>query len=218
MRLAPIARCGLIGGVMTANLAAALQLLLVTDDTLLGERDPVQVCRAAARGGVTAVQLRLKQASDAELLRLARALIAALPVPLFVNDRLEVALAAGAHGLHLGVDDLSPDEAVARAPAGFWVGASVGSVDEALRAGPAAYWGIGPLHATDTKADAGAALDFAGANALLRLAGDRPCVVIGGVRPGDVGPARVAGFVGVAVSGGILRSVDVEGAARQYLA
>lgn len=201
---------------MAANLAAALQLLLVTDDLLLGRRDPVAVCRAAVAGGVTAVQLRLKDASDAEMLRVARLLVRALPVPLFVNDRFEVALSAGAHGVHLGPDDLSPDEAAARAPAGFWVGASVGSAEEALRAGPAAYWGIGPLHSTATKGDAGPALGLAGASALLGLAGAHPCVVIGGVRPEDVQPARAAGFAGVAVSGGILQSTDAEAAARLY--
>jgi thiamine-phosphate pyrophosphorylase len=201
---------------MAANLAAALQLLLVTDDRLLAGRDPVATCLAAVAGGATAVQIRLKEASDAEVRHLARSLIRALSVPLFVNDRLDVALAVGAQGVHLGIDDTSPEDAVRRAPAGFWVGASVGSVEEARRAGPATYWGIGPLHATSTKADAGAALGFKGAGELLHLAGHRPCVVIGGVRPEDVAPARAAGFAGVAVTGGILRRGDVVEAAREY--
>lgn len=201
---------------MAANLASALRLLLVTDDALLGSRDPVRVCREAVRGGVTAVQLRLKSASDDELLGLTRTLVAELRVPVFVNDRFEVAIAAGARGVHLGVEDLSPEDAVRRAPRGFWVGASVGSAAEVQRAVPAAYWGIGPLHITDTKHDAGPALGFDGAGVLLRLAGHRPCVVIGGVQPEDVAPAREAGFAGVAVSGGILKSADVGEAARGY--
>lgn len=201
---------------MAANLAAALRLLLVTDDALLAERDLVKLCLQAVAGGVTAVQLRLKLTSDVELLRLARALVAVLPVPLFVNDRLEVALNAEAHGVHLGADDLAPNDAVLRVPDGFWVGASVGSCDEAQRARHAAYWGIGPLHATSTKADAGPALGMIGASALLALAGSRPCVLIGGVRPEDVEPARAAGFAGVAVSGGILNCRDVEASALRY--
>jgi thiamine-phosphate diphosphorylase len=201
---------------MTANLAAALRLLLVTDDRLLGRRDPIEVCRAAVTGGVTAIQLRLKEASDAECAGIAHRLLAALPVPLFVNDRFEIAVAVGAHGVHLGADDLAPGVARRRAPAGFWVGASVGSVEESLRAGPADYWGIGPLHPTATKPDAGVALGLSAAGELRALAGDRPCVVIGGVRPEDVGPALAAGFSGVAVSGGILNHDDVEGAARAY--
>ena len=201
---------------MAANLAAALQLLLVTDDLLLGRRDPVAVCLAAVAGGVTSVQLRLKQASDAEVLRMARLLVEALPVPLFVNDRFDLALTAGARGVHLGIDDLAPAEAVRRAPAGFWVGASVGDDQEAARAVPAHYWGIGPLHATATKPDAGAALGLGGAVRLLHLAGGRPCVVIGGVRPDDVGAVSDAGFAGVAVSGGILGGEDVAERATSY--
>jgi thiamine-phosphate pyrophosphorylase len=201
---------------MAANLAAALRLLLVTDDRLLGARDPLAVCRSAVAGGATAVQLRLKQASDAEVTGLARRLIAAVPVPVFVNDRFEVALAAGAHGVHLGPDDLAPELALQRAPSGFWVGASVGSASEAQRAMRAAYWGIGPLHQTSTKLDAGPALGLGGALTLLELAGARPCVVIGGVLPGDVAAVREAGFAGVAVSGGILGAPDVRVAAETY--
>ena len=201
---------------MAANLAAALRLLLVTDDRLLAGRDPVGTCLAAVAGGVTAVQLRLKEASDAELRHLAQTLVEVLPEPLFVNDRLDVALAVGAQGVHLGVDDLAPMEAVRRAPPGFWVGASVGSAEEARRGADADYWGIGPLHTTTTKADAGAALGFEGAGRLLSLAGTRPCVVIGGVQPDDVAAALGAGFAGVAVSGGILGAADVVGAARRY--
>jgi thiamine-phosphate pyrophosphorylase len=201
---------------MAPNLAAALQLLLVTDDRLLGERDPLEVCERAVAGGVSAVQLRLKEANDAELLGLARRLVATLTVPVFVNDRFEVALAAGAHGVHLGPDDLHPEEAVRRAPAGFWVGASVGSLAEIARGASAAYWGIGPLHQTGTKHDAGSALGVEGARALLQHAGSRPCVVIGGVQPEDVLPARNAGFAGVAVSGGILGHADIVARARMY--
>lgn len=201
---------------MAANLAAALQLLLVTDDRLLGRRDPIELCRAAVTGGVTAIQLRLKEASDDECAAIARRLLAALAVPVFVNDRFELAVSVGAHGVHLGIDDLAPDEARRRAPTGFWIGASVGSVEESLQAGPADYWGIGPLRQTSTKLDAGMALGLSAAQQLCSLAGDRPCVVIGGVRPEDVAPAQAAGFAGVAVSGGILNSDDAERAAREY--
>ncbi len=201
---------------MRENLAASLRLLLVTDDALLGARDPVALTREAVRGGVTAVQLRLKRASDREVLDLARRLVAVLPVPLFVNDRLDIALVAGASGVHLGGDDLPPERARRIAPQGFWIGASVGSAAEVARGLAADYWGIGPLHRTTTKGDAGAALGFGGAAALLAAAGPRPCVLIGGVQPEDVAPAIAAGFAGVAVVSGILGSEDVEGAARGF--
>lgn len=201
---------------MRENLAATLRLLLVTDDAVLGRRDVLTICEAAVRGGVTAVQLRLKHAADAVLLDRARRLVAELAVPVFVNDRVDVALASGAAGAHLGPDDLSPMLARTLVPAGFVIGASVGSPAEIERGLVADYWGIGPLRATATKPDAGTALGIAGAQRLLACAGGRPCVLIGGVLPEDVPLARIAGFAGVAVSSGILASPDVEAAARRY--
>ena len=202
---------------MRENLAATLRLLLVTDDALLTGLDVFAVCQAAVRGGVTAVQLRLKLASDRDLLALAKRLVAGLTVPVFVNDRLDVAIMAGAAGVHLGGDDLSPALARRIVPPGFVIGASVGSAAEVERGRAADYWGIGPLHGTATKHDAGAALGLGGAGSLLAFAEDRPCVVIGGVIPADVAPAGAAGFAGVAVVRGILASADVEQAAREYI-
>ncbi len=201
---------------MIENLPSILRLLLVTDDALLAGRDPVTVAHAAVAGGVTAVQLRLKEASDADLLAIARRMVTELAVPVFLNDRLDIALAAGAAGVHLGADDLAPDRARRIAPPGFLIGASVGSLGEIERGLSADYWGIGPLHGTTTKGDAGEALGLNGAAALLAEAVGRPCVVIGGVQPGDVGPVMKAGFAGVAVVRGILGAADVEAAARRY--
>ena len=201
---------------MVENLAAALRLLLVTDDALLAHGDVLGACAAAVRGGVTAVQLRLKRAPDRVLLELARRLVLELPVPVFVNDRVDVAIASGAAGVHLGPDDLSPALARAVARTGFLIGASVGSASERERGWPADYWGIGPLRGTTTKLDAGAALGLEGAAGIRCHAGDRPCVLIGGVLPADVAPAIGAGFAGVAVSSGILASADIESAARGY--
>ena len=110
---------------MNENLASSLRLLLVTDDALLDRRDPVGTCLAAVAGGVTAIQLRLKCTGDHEFIDLARQLRRALPVPLYINDRLDIALAAGADGVHLGVDDLAPHAARRVVPAGFVIGASV---------------------------------------------------------------------------------------------
>lgn len=201
---------------MRENLVEQLRLMLVTDDRLVGPDTLVATCRAAVDGGVTAVQLRLKAASDAELLELARVLVEALPVPVLINDRLDIALAAGAAGVHLGAEDLPPERARRIAPAGFIVGATVGNAEEAGRGRAADFWGIGPLHSTATKADAGAALGLAGARELLAHGGGKPAVLIGGVRPTDVAPAREAGFAGVAVASGILAAPDVAAAARAY--
>ena len=76
---------------MASNVVRALRLMLVTDDRLLAAEELIEACRAAVRGGVTSVQLRLKRVEPRELVLLARELVAAVPVPVLVNDRLDVA-------------------------------------------------------------------------------------------------------------------------------
>jgi thiamine-phosphate pyrophosphorylase len=202
---------------MARNLAGILGLVLVTDDDLVGGRDLVQLCLAAERGGITAVQLRLKRADAPDLASAARALLAALSVPLFINDRLDVALAVGAAGAHLGPDDIPVSMARRIVPTGFWLGASVGTVAEAGQGAPADYWGVGPLRGTTTKVDAGSALGVDGFAAICRLAPRGvPCVAIGGVLPEDVNAVHAAGGAGVAVVRGILGEDDVEQAAGAY--
>ena len=201
---------------MRHNVAAWCRLMLVTDDRLLAGRDPVAVALAAERGGATAVQLRLKDASPRELVGLARRMVAALAIPLLVNDRPDVALAAGAAGVHLGPDDLPVEMARKIAPPDFLIGASVGSVDEAGLADAADYWGIGPWRSTTTKADAGAGLGAEGFAMLCALSGGRPCMAIGGITPADGPLVLAAGGVGVAVASGILGAEDVEAAAREF--
>jgi hypothetical protein len=127
---------------MTTNLADALRLLLVTDDALLQGRDPLAVALAAVAGGVTAVQLRLKTIPDRDLLALARTMVERLPVPLFINDRLDIALIVGAAGVHLGPDDIAPAMARRIAPRSLAVprpttGGSVRSTPPAPRTMPA---------------------------------------------------------------------------------
>ena len=192
--------------------------MLVTDDRLVAGRDLVALAVAAERGGVTSVQLRLKRASAREQAAAARALVGALRVPLLVNDRPDVALAAGAAGVHLGPEDL-PVALVRRVvPPGFIVGASAGLPEEADAALGADYWGVGPWRSTATKADAGDALGAEGFSRIVARAGDTPCIAIGGVRPEDVVAVRAAGGAGVAVVSGILAADDVEAAARRYAA
>jgi thiamine-phosphate pyrophosphorylase len=200
---------------MADNVAALVQLMLVTDDHLLQGRDLLTLVRAAERGGVTSVQLRLKQVPAREMVGIARQLILELRLPVLVNDRPDVAIAAGAAGTHLGPDDL-PIELIRRiAPPGFLIGASVGSELEAEAAGSADYWGIGPWRNTTTK-DAGAALGPEGFRRLVKLARGKPCLAIGGVRPQDARSISDAGGSGVAVVSGILGAPDVERAARAY--
>ena len=192
--------------------------MLVTDDALLADRDPVALAVAAERGGVTALQLRLKLASAREQAMLTRRLVSALGIPVLVNDRPDIAIAAGAAGVHLGADDVPVELARRIAPAGFMIGASVGSEGEAAAAREADYWGVGPWRITTTKGDAGLALGEPGFARLVRLAAGTPCIAIGSVRPEDVRAVLAAGGAGVAVASGILGSADVEQAAGEYVA
>lgn len=190
--------------------------MLVTDDRYLRGRNPVQLALAAERGGVTSVQVRLKERTDREVVELVRALVAAMSIPVLVNDRPDIALAGGAAGVHLGPDDLSVELTRRIVPADFIVGASVGSDAEVTEAGKADYWGVGPWRVTETKGDAGEALGPEGFARLHRLAAGRPCIAIGRILPGDIPEVLRSGGAGVAVVSGILGADDVEAAARQY--
>jgi thiamine-phosphate pyrophosphorylase len=191
--------------------------MLVTDDRLVQGRDLIDLALAAERGGVTSVQLRLKLVDARELMQMAVALVGALTVPLLVNDRPDVAIAAGAAGVHLGPDDMPVEMARRIAAPGFILGISVGSGAEAVRASAADYWGIGPWRDTTTKEDAGTGLGSEGFRRLAILSQGKPCIAIGGVTPEDVPAVIASGGQGVAVVSGILGRADIEAAARAYL-
>lgn len=190
--------------------------MVITDPVLLKGRDPVAVCRAAAVGGATMVQVRWKDGMAGEILELTRALVAALAVPVLVNDRVDIALAAGAAGAHLGWEDVPLEALRPHVPPGFVLGVSVGSDEEAARAPASAdYWSIGPCFATPTKQDAGPPLGSDGFAALARLAPDgTPVLGIGGITAANARSIVAAGAAGVAVIGGVLGTADPEGAAR----
>jgi thiamine-phosphate pyrophosphorylase len=204
-------------------LADQLRLMVITDPVLLEGRDPVAVCRAAVQGGATIIQVRWKDGSPAEILELTRALVAALPVPVLVNDRADIALAAGAAGAHLGWDDPPLEALRSRVPAGFLLGMSVGSSAEAARAAASAasadYWSVGPCFATPTKRDAGPPLGPTGFAALARLAPEgMPVIGIGGITAANAPELVRAGAVGVAVIGAVLSAPEPETAARALTA
>jgi thiamine-phosphate pyrophosphorylase len=200
------------------GLADDLRLLAIAGPPVLEPARLVDACRVAVEGGVTAVQLRVKGAPAASLLHLAESLRAALPVPVWVNDRADVALAAGASGVHLGADDLPPAAVRALAGDALQVGVSVGTAEEAeaaLRA-PVHYWSIGSIYATTTKPDAGAPIGTDGFRRLASLAPEAmPVVAIGGITAENAGEVIAAGAVGVALSGGVFGAGDVRQAARR---
>jgi len=191
--------------------------MVITDPVLLKGRDAVAVCRAAVRGGATMIQVRWKDGAPAEVLELTRALVAALAVPVLVNDRVDIALAAGAAGAHLGWDDVPLEAVRPHVPPGFLLGISVGSADEAEHALalPADYWSVGPCFATPSKPDAGPPLGPEGFGALARLTpADLPVIGIGGITAENAAVIVEAGAAGVAVIGGVLGTPDPEAAAR----
>jgi thiamine-phosphate pyrophosphorylase len=198
-------------------LADQLRLMVLTDAGLLKGRDPVAACRGAVRGGATIVQVREKGAAPRAVAALARALVSALPVPVLVNDRVDVALAAGAAGAHLGQADPPLDALRPHVPPGFLLGISVGSPEEGerVRGWPADYWSIGPCYATENKPDAGSPLGPGGFARLARLApAGVPVVGIGGITAANAGAIVRAGAAGIAVIGAIWSANDPESAAR----
>src|SRR4051794_7122255 len=205
------------------RLRSALRLYLLADAGLAPADELARIVAQAIRGGVTAVQLRAKIATTLELLELARTLIGVCReanVPLIVNDRVDVALAAeadGAHVGHIGEEDLSPHDARRLLGPQAIVGVSVGTPQEAHMATSqgASYVSAGPMFATATKSNAGPAAGEALLRS-VRAATRVPLVVIGGITPLRSAGLFAAGADGVCVGAAILRAADPEAAARAF--
>jgi thiamine-phosphate pyrophosphorylase len=179
--------------------------------------DPI-LLEELACAGVRGFQVRAKGVTDADLLALTRAVLGVVRphgATVVVNDRVDVALAAGADGVHLGRDDL-PVAAVRRLAPGLLVGATCrdrAQAEAAARDG-ADYAGFGPVFASSSKAGLPAPLGLA---AVTAAAGLLPLVAIGGIEPATARAAREAGAHGVAVIGAIWRQPDPVVAARELL-
>ena len=200
---------------------ASLRLCLVTDRGLAGGRSIIDVALAAVRGGATMVQLRDKDATTRAFVEQARALKAALAplgVPLAINDRLDVALAVDADGLHVGQDDMPVEAARRLIGPGKFIGLSITAVDQVLRPDAAAadYLGVGPIYAQQTKSDAAAPLGLDGLRR-IRVLTRRPIVAIGGLTPDNSALVLAAGADGLAVVSAIVAAADPEAAARRFM-
>lgn len=194
-----------------------LRLVAITDDAEDQRSTLVDQVVAAVRGGATSVQVRLKRAPPREVVEIARAIVSKVPVPVIVNDRADIALAAGAAGVHVGEADL-PVSAIRRfAPANFIIGASLGGDAELANAKEADYVGIGPLFTTGSKDDAGKAIGIDGFRKLAELSG-RPAVAVGGLSAARAAEVMAAGAAGIAVVNAIFRADDPESAARSIAA
>jgi len=190
-----------------------LRLVAITDDAEDRRATLVDRVAAAVRGGATSVQVRLKSATSREVVEITRAIMSKVSVPVIVNDRADIALAAGAAGVHVGEADL-PVAAIRRfVPADFIVGASLGSDAELANAKDADYVGIGPVYGSDSKSDAGSAIGVEGFKRLAALVA-HPALAVGGITADRALQITVAGAAGVAVINAIFKAADPETATR----
>ena len=161
-------------------------LHVLADDAPHWKHDPVEQAAAACRGGAAVVQLRAKQATDREVLEWAgriRALTSEAGALFVVNDRFDLALAAGADGVHLGQDDLSPARIPARERASLMVGRSTHTPEQArsARSEPVDYVAFGPVFGTRSVQSPYAARGLAALAEVVAIVSPRPLVAIGGI-------------------------------------
>ena len=205
----------------TSAAARLAGLHLVTDSALCGERGVLAVVEAAVRGGARVVQLRektLPTRAFVERARALKALLQPLGVPLIINDRLDVALACGADGVHVGQEDLSPRDMRRWLPDGL-IGLSIERIEQldAAERLPVDYYGASPVFATATKADAAPALGLEGLRA-LRARTMRPLVAIRGIGEHNAAAVMAAGADALAVVSALCTAPDPEQAARRLCA
>lgn len=192
-------------------------IYLVTDDGCLQGRPLIDCVREALEGGVTLVQYRAKTASSAEMYAEAlqlKALCDSFKVPLIINDRLDIAMAVGAAGVHLGQDDLPCAAARRILGEDYLIGVSAHNPAEAkaaLQSG-ADYLGCGAVFGTATKADV-KKLGTDGLAAICKAKG-LPVVGIGGVTADNYREVRAAGADGAAIVSGILAQPDIRATVR----
>jgi thiamine-phosphate pyrophosphorylase len=185
------------------GLRELLALYLVTDQASTHGRPLLDVVAAAVKGGVTCVQLREKQLNSRDFLAQAmalKALLSPLDIALVINDRIDIALACGAQGVHLGQSDLPVEVARRLLPPEVFIGWSVETMDDVAHAAdlPVDYIGVSPIFATPTKTDTAAPWGLTGLHQ-VRAKSDLPLVAIGGINLSNARDVLDAGADGLAV-------------------
>lgn len=196
-------------------------LYAVTDRAWTGKQTLYEQVEAALKGGVTCVQLREKELDETAFLQEAKELCALCRrygVPFLVNDNVEIAIACGADGVHVGQEDLAAGEVRRRVGENMILGVSVHTVEEARQAvrDGADYLGLGAVFPTNTKTDVEQM-----PNETLRAicdAVDVPIVAIGGINRGNILKLAGSGVDGVALVSAIFSAEDIEGACRELRA
>lgn len=198
-------------------------LIVITDSDLLlrgSSISMVDAVRAAAAGGATIIQLREKKMCGVALLQMADELLEALVgtgCAFMVNDRLDIALASGADGVHLGQEDLPLSRAKQVAGSRLVFGVSAGMPEWVVQAASdgADYIGVGPIYPTATKENARTPIGPEGLADLVKLAPEIPAVGIGGIDADNLGPVIHAGAAGVAVVSAVFGAPNIEAATRE---
>ncbi len=196
-------------------------LYAVTDRAWVGKQSLYQQVEAALKGGVTCVQLREKELDEARFLQEARdicALCHQYKVPFIVNDNVDIAIACGADGVHVGQEDMEAGKVRRRVGDAMILGVSAHTVEEARQAvrDGADYLGVGAVFPTNTKTDAGRM-----SNETLRAicgAVNVPIVAIGGINQNNIGKLAGSGVGGVALVSAIFSAKDIEGTCRELRA
>ena len=193
------------------------QLYVIVDRSVARDRELAWIAEQAIRGGADVIQLRDKAASARQLIEEGKRLLAvtrAAGIPLIINDRVDVALAVGADGVHLGQNDLPIDAARRLLGPGRLLGKSTHSVDQALEADreEVDYLAVGPIFATPTKPD----YSSVGLSLLAQVKArvHRPIVTIGGIDPTNLQDVAAAGATCVAVVRAVCGADDPAAAAR----
>lgn len=196
-------------------------LYVITDSKLSRGRSHEEVARQAIAGGASIIQLRDKEASTRELVEVGarlRALTREAGVTYIVNDRLDVALAVEADGVHLGQDDMPARLARRLLGQGKILGLSATNLQEALQAegDGASYLGVGPIFPTATKPDAAPAMGLEALAEVVRRV-SIPVVAIGGITGDNAERVVSTGVDGVAVVSAVVSAPDIQAAARELL-
>jgi thiamine-phosphate pyrophosphorylase len=202
-----------------ATLARLRGLHVLADDAPHWKHDPLEQARAACRGGASVVQLRAKRATDREALAWAARILElcrAAGALFIVNDRFDLALAAGADGVHLGQEDLPPARIPARAREALLIGRSTHSLEQAREAcrEPVDYVAFGPVFGTRSKQTPYGARGVATLAEVVGLLAPRPVVAIGGIQAGNVDEVAALG-AGAALISAVAGADDPEAATRR---
>ena len=204
-----------------------LRLYAIVDPENTGGHDLIDLARAVAAGGATLVQLRDKVSETAHMIAQTRALKAALApfgVPLIVNDRVDVALAAQAEGVHVGQEDMAVEEARRLLGPGPFIGLSIRTVEQAAAAPLSLldYVGIGGVYSTASKTSGKSPIGLDGLRKVVQILrgriGNFPSCGIAGITAANAEPVIAAGADGVCVISALSQRPDPQAAARELRA